>query len=241
MRLALTSKVMVITGGPGVGKTTIVNAILRILAAKGVKLLLCAPTGRAAKRMTEATGLEAKTIHRLLEFDPAAVGFKRNADNPLDCDLLVVDETSMVDVPLMRALLKAVPSSAALLMVGDVDQLPSVGPGPGAGRIIDSGAVPVVRLTEVFRQAAAEPDHHQRPPHQRGQMPDLAPPTGESDFYFVPPDDPRQAVARILELVRERIPRALRPRSDPRHPGALPDAPRRRRARAPSTSSCRRR
>src|SRR3954451_1569541 len=114
IRLALTSKVLVITGGPGVGKTTIVNSILRILAAKGVNLLLCAPTGRAAKRMTEATGFEAKTIHRLLEVDPKAGGFKRNADNPLDCDLLVLDETSMVDVMLMRALLNAVPDRAAV-------------------------------------------------------------------------------------------------------------------------------
>ncbi len=128
VRLALASKVLVITGGPGVGKTTIVNSILRILAAKTVKLLLCAPTGRAAKRLSETTGQEAKTIHRLLEVDPKGGGFKRNIENPLDCDLLVVDETSMVDVMLMHALLKAMPDSAALLVVGDVDQLPSVGP-----------------------------------------------------------------------------------------------------------------
>ena len=154
IRLALLSKVLVITGGPGVGKTTIVKAILRILAAKGVGLLLCAPTGRAAKRMTEATGYEAKTIHRLLEVDPKAGGFKRNGDNPLACDLLVVDETSMVDVLLMQALLKAVPDHAGLLIVGDIDQLPSVGPGQVLADVIASGAVPVVRLTEVFRQAA---------------------------------------------------------------------------------------
>ena len=129
IRLALMSKVLVITGGPGVGKTTIVKAILRILAAKGTDLLLCAPTGRAAKRMTEATGFEAKTIHRLLEVDPKGGGFKRREDNPLDCDLLVVDEASMVDVMLMQALLRAVPDKAALLIVGDIDQLPSVGPG----------------------------------------------------------------------------------------------------------------
>ena len=142
------------TGGPGVGKTTIVNAILRILAAKGTDLLLCAPTGRAAKRMTEATGFEAKTIHRLLEVDPKGGGFKRGVDNPLNCDLLVVDEASMVDVMLMQALVKAVPDKAALLIVGDIDQLPSVGPGQVLADIISSGAVPVVRLTEVFRQAA---------------------------------------------------------------------------------------
>jgi exodeoxyribonuclease V alpha subunit len=152
IRLALI--ILVMTGGPGVGKTTIVKAILRILAAKGTNLLLCAPTGRAAKRMSEATGFEAKIIHRLLEVDPKGGGFKRGDDNPLDCDLLVVDETSMVDVMLMQALMKAVPEKAALLIVGDIDQLPSVGPGQVLADIISSGAVPVVRLTEVFRQAA---------------------------------------------------------------------------------------
>src|SRR5262249_50923651 len=145
---------LVVTGGPGVGKTTIVNAILRILAAKGVKLLLCAPTGRAAKRISETTGFEAKTIHRLLEVDPRSGSFKRGGDNPLECDLLVVDEASMVDVLLMQALLRAVPDHAALLIVGDIDQLPSVGPGQVLADMIASGAVPVVRLTEVFRQAA---------------------------------------------------------------------------------------
>jgi len=129
VRLALRSKVMVITGGPGVGKTTIVNAILKILQAKGVSIALCAPTGRAAKRLAETSGMEAKTIHRLLEFDPGRAGFRRNADKPLDCDLLVVDETSMVDVSLMNSLMRALPGRAALLLVGDVDQLPSVGPG----------------------------------------------------------------------------------------------------------------
>jgi AAA domain len=121
IRLALMSKVLVMTGGPGVGKTTIVKAILRILAAKGVRLLLCAPTGRAAKLMTEATGFEAKTIHRLLEVDPKAGGFKRNDENPIDCDLRVIDEASMVDVLLMQALLKALPDNAALLIVGDIN------------------------------------------------------------------------------------------------------------------------
>ena len=144
-----------ITGGPGVGKTTIVNSILRILAAKDVRLQLCAPTGRAARRMTEASGFEARTIHRLLEVDPATGGFKRDADRPVDCDLLVVDEASMVDVLLMHALLKAIPDTAAVLIVGDIDQLPSVGPGQVLADIIASAAVPVVRLTEVFRQAAA--------------------------------------------------------------------------------------
>jgi exodeoxyribonuclease V alpha subunit len=154
IRLALMAKVLVMTGGPGVGKTTIVKAILRVLAAKGMRLLLCAPTGRAAKRMSEASGFEAKTIHRLLEVDPRTGGFKRGEDNLLDCDLLVVDEASMVDVLLMQALLKAVPDKAALLIVGDIDQLPSVGPGQVLADIISSNAVPVVQLTEVFRQAA---------------------------------------------------------------------------------------
>jgi exodeoxyribonuclease V alpha subunit len=207
IRLALLSKVLVITGGPGVGKTTIVNAILRILAAKGVNLLLCAPTGRAAKRMTEATGFEAKTIHRLLEADPRAGGFKRGTDNPLACDLLVIDETSMVDVLLMRALMEAVPDKAALLIVGDIDQLASVGPGQVLADIIASVAVPVVRLTEVFRQAAQSRIIMAAHRINRGAIPDLSKPEGGSDFYFVQADDPETAVPLIIELVKTRIPR----------------------------------
>ena len=187
IRLSLLSKVLVITGGPGVGKTTIVNSILRILSAKGVKLLLCAPTGRAAKRMTEATGFEAKTIHRLLEVDPKGGGFKRNGDNPLDCDLLVVDETSMVDVMLMQALTKAVPDNAALLIVGDIDQLPSVGPGQSPGwSVISSGAVPVVRLTEVFRQAAQSRIITSAHRINQGFVPDLSRPEGNQRALFCP-------------------------------------------------------
>ena len=207
IRLALASKVLVVTGGPGVGKTTIVNAILRILAAKGAKLLLCAPTGRAARRMTETSGFEARTIHRLLEVDPSSGGFRRDAEHPVDCDLLVVDEASMVDVPLMHALVKAVPDRAALLIVGDIDQLPSVGPGQVLADIIGSGAVPVVRLTEVFRQAAESRIIVNAHRINAGDVPELDPPEAISDFYFVPADDPESAVPRVLELVRTRIPR----------------------------------
>ncbi|BBF92139.1 SF1B family DNA helicase RecD2 [Blastochloris tepida] len=207
VRLALASKVLVITGGPGVGKTTIVNSILRILAAKGVALLLCAPTGRAAKRMSEATGLEARTIHRLLEVDPKTGGFKRGPDHPLDCDLLVVDETSMVDILLMNALLKAVPTRAALLIVGDVDQLPSVGPGQVLADIITSDAIPVVRLTEVFRQAAQSRIVVNAHRINQGQMPELDRPAEDSDFYYVHAEEPEVAVSRIIELVKARIPR----------------------------------
>ena len=207
VRLALISKVLVMTGGPGVGKTTIVKAVLRILAAKGIKFLLCAPTGRAAKRMTEATGFEAKTIHRLLEVDPRGGGFKRGDDNPLDCDLLVVDEASMVDVMLMQALMKAVPDKAALLIVGDIDQLPSVGPGQVLADIISSGAVPVVALTEVFRQAAQSRIITSAHRINQGSIPDLSQPGTGSDFYFVQADTPETAVARIIELVKTRIPK----------------------------------
>ena len=206
VRIALASKVLVITGGPGVGKTTLVNSILKILLAKTVTIALCAPTGRAAKRLSESTGIEAKTIHRLLETDPRTGQFRRDENNPLDCDLLVVDETSMVDVPLMRALLRALPNQAALLLVGDVDQLPSVGPGQVLSDIIASGAVPVVRLTEVFRQAAESRIIVNAHRINQGLMPDLA--RAESgDFYFVDAADPEEGVRKVLAVVRERIPK----------------------------------
>ncbi|WP_449226329.1 SF1B family DNA helicase RecD2 [Azospirillum argentinense] len=207
LRQAATSKLLVITGGPGVGKTTLVNSILTMLKAKNVSIALAAPTGRAAKRLSESTGLEARTIHRLLETDPQAGGFKRDETNPLDCDLLVVDETSMVDVPLMNALLRAVPGRAALLLVGDVDQLPSVGPGQVLGDVIASGAVPVVRLTEIFRQAATSRIIVNAHRINAGQMPETPKAGEDSDFYFVEAATPEAGVAKLIEMVRDRIPR----------------------------------
>ncbi|MBK1734591.1 ATP-dependent RecD-like DNA helicase [Halorhodospira abdelmalekii] len=204
---ALRSKVCVITGGPGVGKTTVLNSLLRILSAKRVELQLCAPTGRAAKRMSETTGLPAQTIHRLLETDSQSGGFKRNADHPIEADLVVVDETSMVDVRLMYALVKALPEHAALILVGDVDQLPSVGPGQVLADLIDAATLPVVRLTEVFRQAARSAIVTAAHRINAGQLPELEPPAEVSDFYFVPGDDPETVVERLLEIVGRRIPR----------------------------------
>ncbi len=156
--------------------------------------------------MTEATGFEAKTIHRLLEVNPKTGGFKRGNDNPLDCEQLVVDETSMVDVMLMQALMKAVPDKAALLIVGDIDQLPSVGPGQVLADVISSGAVPVVRLTEVFRQAAQSRIITSAHRINQGFIPDLSS-SSQSDFYFVQADNPEIAVPRIIELVKTRIPK----------------------------------
>ena len=206
VRAALGSKVMVITGGPGVGKTTIVNAILRVLAAKRIRIELAAPTGRAAKRLSETTYMEARTIHRLLEFDPISGGFRRDKANPLDCDVLVIDETSMVDLPLMDSVLKALPPKAGLLLVGDVDQLPSVGPGQVLADLIGSGALPVARLVEVFRQAAKSRIVVNAHRVNRGEMPDMARPQGETDFYFVAADSPETAIRRTVEMVRSRIP-----------------------------------
>ncbi len=210
LKLALSSRALVITGGPGVGKTTLVNAILLILRAKEVRCLLCAPTGRAAKRLSETTGVVAKTIHRLLEVHPATGTFTRNEANPLDCDLLVVDETSMVDVTLMANLLRALPTKASLLLVGDIDQLPSVGPGMVLRHLIESKIVPVVRLTEVFRQAAHSRIIINAHRINEGQMPETAPKGGESDFFFIEREEPELIAAMLVEMVKTRIPAKFR-------------------------------
>lgn len=206
--LALSNKCLVITGGPGVGKTTLVNSILRLISAKHAEILLCAPTGRAAKRLSESTGMEAKTIHRLLEFDPKAFAFKRNRENPLDADIVVVDEASMIDVVLMNQLLKAIPDEAALLLVGDVDQLPSVGPGSVLSDIIASDVVPVVRLTEIFRQAASSKIIVNAHRVNEGEMPIKEEKSEElSDFYFVPAETPEEISDKLMEIVCNRIPK----------------------------------
>ena len=205
LRQALASRMLIITGGPGVGKTTLLKAILLILHAKQVKCLLCAPTGRAAKRLGEATGCEAKTIHRLLEVRPGG-GFNHNETQPLACDLLVVDECSMVDVVLMHHLLRALPLSASLLLVGDVDQLPSVGPGMVLRDLIASGVAPVARLTEVFRQAAGSRIITNAHRINQGLAPEEAPEGAESDFYFVEREAPDQIAQTLKHLVKTRIP-----------------------------------
>ena len=206
LRQATTSKVLVVTGGPGVGKTTIMRGILEIFAAKGLRCELCAPTGRAAKRLAETTGREARTIHRLLEFDPALGGFKRDRTNPLDLDLLIVDEASMVDTVLMNQLVRALPAQACLVLVGDVDQLPSVGPGTVLADLIVSRVVPVARLTEIFRQAGQSLIVQAAHRVNHGELPETAPAEKLGDFYFVEADAPEVIIERIITLLRERIP-----------------------------------
>ncbi|MDB4954105.1 MAG: helicase, RecD/TraA family [Myxococcales bacterium] len=212
---ALRDRCVVITGGPGVGKTTIVKAIVHIARIGNRKVSLAAPTGRAAKRLGEAvfgaaqreSAGEAMTIHRLLEFNPREGGFQRDGDNRLDADLLVVDEASMVDAMLFRAVLGALRPGAQLVLVGDVDQLPSVGPGSVLSDVIDSGAAAVIRLTEIFRQAAQSRIVQSAHKINHGELPDLDTAAGaNSDFYFIARDDPEAARATIVELVAERIP-----------------------------------
>ncbi len=206
--LALSSKFIVITGGPGVGKTTIINTILHILEAQELTVLLCAPTGRAAKRLSEATGMEAKTIHRLLEFDPFLRDFRRGHSNPLEADLVIVDEASMIDVVLMNRLLSAISSRSALIFAGDVDQLPPVGPGFVLADMINSGAVPVVRLTEIFRQAESSKIIVNAHRINRGEFTIPSHNAGEelSDFYVVPSESTADIQRRLLLVVDDRIP-----------------------------------
>ena len=207
VRRAATDKLLVITGGPGTGKTTIIKAVLTIFSRLPAEVLLAAPTGRAAKRMSEATGFEAKTIHRLLEYSPREGGFKRNEALPLVCDLLVIDEASMIDAVLMYHLLKAVPQGATLILVGDVDQLPSVGPGNVLRDIITSGAARVVRLDEIFRQARESSIIVNAHGINQGRLPARRPAQGRlEDFYIIEQPDPEEALRTILELVYERIP-----------------------------------
>ena len=207
VKCAVANKVMVITGGPGTGKTTIINAILKIFSTLKVNIMLAAPTGRAAKRMTEATGHKAKTIHRMLEYSIRKGGFRKNVDYPLDCDLLIVDEASMIDTILMHHLLKGIPPTATFILVGDVDQLPSVGAGNVLKDIIASGAIPVVELNEIFRQAKESLIIINAHKINSGLLP--SPKQSDNkldDFYFIEQEDPAEVVRIILELTKERIP-----------------------------------
>lgn len=213
IREAVSSKVMVLTGGPGTGKTTTTQGIIAALKAMGLRILLAAPTGRAAKRMSEATGMEAKTIHRLLEYNPKD-GYKRNDDNPLEGNALIVDECSMIDLLLMNNLMKAIPASMRLVLVGDIDQLPSVGAGNVLRDIIDSKRIPVIRLTRIFRQAQESRIVMSAHAINNGVFPDTS--NGKNtDFFFIQQEDPEQAVETIVKLVKERLPNAYkRPTSD---------------------------
>ena len=211
VKAAAESKVLVITGGPGTGKTTLIRAIVNIFRRIGVSIQLAAPTGRAAKRMAEATGFEARTIHRMLEFNYRKGGFQRTDKRPLESDLVIVDEASMIDATLMYHLLKAVPPGATFILVGDVNQLPSVGAGNVLNDIISSGTVPVIELNEIFRQAEMSSIVLNAHRINSGLMPDLKPSGKElEDFYFIEQDDPEEVLRIIIELVRERIPDRFR-------------------------------
>nr|VFK68059.1 MAG: exodeoxyribonuclease V alpha subunit [Candidatus Kentron sp. UNK]VFK73287.1 MAG: exodeoxyribonuclease V alpha subunit [Candidatus Kentron sp. UNK] len=205
---AVNGKVTVITGGPGVGKTTVIDGILRILRAKGADPCLCAPTGRAAKRLSESAGFPASTMHRALEFDPRIMGFKRCQEYPLETDLVILDEASMVDVTLMNRFLCAIPDRAALIMVGDVDQLPSIGPGSVLSDLIASSRITVARLTEIFRQAATSQIVANAHLVNQGIVPERSRPEAPlSDFYVVAADSPLAIRSKLLQIVTERIPR----------------------------------
>lgn len=204
IKTAVLSKFMVLTGGPGTGKTTTTLAIIKVFRKMGRKVLLAAPTGRAAKRMWETCGMEAKTIHRLLEFKPPG-GYEKNADNPLDCDVLIIDETSMVDIILMYNLLKAVRDETVVILIGDVDQLPSVGAGNVLKDIIDSGQVDVVRLTRIFRQALGSAIITNAHRINKGEMPDLKG-GRSSDFFFIEEEEPQKVAETIKELCTKRLP-----------------------------------
>lgn len=210
IRAAISSKVLVITGGPGTGKTTLVNGIIQILEKKGRGIVLAAPTGRAARRLNETTGREAKTVHRLLEFSPKTNAFERNRDAPLEADVVIIDEASMLDVVLAYDILKAIPQGAQLVLVGDVDQLPSVGPGRVLGDLIDSGAVKVVRLQHIFRQAQDSLIVTNAHRVNRGQLPQWSSQKGQvpkPDFYFVERAEPEEVLSTLKDLVSTRIPR----------------------------------
>lgn len=206
IRAGLTRKVLVITGGPGTGKTTLVRGLVKILVKKGQRVLLGAPTGRAAKRLSEATGAEAMTLHRLLEWNPHNRGFERNRDRPLSCDLLIVDEVSMLDMALAWHVLRAVPDHGRVVLVGDVDQLPSVGPGKVLADLIRSEALEVVRLTEIFRQAERSLIVVNAHRVNQGMMPVLESVDSDGDFFFIERRAPEEVVETISELVARRIP-----------------------------------
>ena len=206
IRTAAQSKILILTGGPGTGKTTTTLGIITAFREAGASILLAAPTGRAAKRLSEATGMEAKTIHRLLEVKPPE-GYQRNDENPLEGNVLIVDECSMIDIMLMYNLLKAVPDTMTVILVGDVDQLPSVGAGNVLRDIIDSGCFPTVTLTRIFRQAQTSRIIMNAHRINKGQMPDIS--NGrDTDFFFMSQEDPEKAAEDIVDLVGRRLPKA---------------------------------